>query len=242
MSKKLLLAAGLFVTSFSSSAASISHNGFQLDTNANIVRGAGLDWLRWDLTTGQSIRQALDTYSGWRLATNAEMAKLFSTFGFGQNYWHSAELGFQRFTSPYSAGHDNSVQQTFISLFGKTDQSSCSVLNRSRDCFDDADPYQISTAAYGADLNKNGRYNEASVWDDSLYINAVGSLRQMDHVVTLSSDFIGENNINGTRGIALVRTQTTPVPLAPVSAPATLGLLLCGLVVAVFNRRRQACC
>ena len=61
-------------------AALITHNGYMLNTNTNIVTGGGLEWLQWDVTLGMSISDALTnvagTFDGGRLDSCNQHASL----------------------------------------------------------------------------------------------------------------------------------------------------------------------
>lgn len=105
MFKQVFAALCIFCISFSTFASLISSNGYTLNESSNIVTGANLEWLQWDVTKGQSVQEALNSNSGWSLATTSDMLSLFSDFGFTFNS---------------SGSENNSTAENFVTLFGNT--------------------------------------------------------------------------------------------------------------------------
>ncbi|MGH1485354.1 MAG: hypothetical protein ACRBCI_03985 [Cellvibrionaceae bacterium] len=67
-------------TSVPAYSALVSHFGYTLDTDTNIVSGGGLEWLRWDRTIDDSVSTALYQNPSFRLASVDEMYGLLNTF------------------------------------------------------------------------------------------------------------------------------------------------------------------
>ena len=198
-------------------AASISYNGYTLDEDANIVSGGGLQWLQWDETVGQTVHEALGNYGagGWRLATNAEMAKLFNSFDFGMTF-DADENTYQSYL--FSAGENSfDAPNEFIDLFGDTFLASGSV-------YDSVDPRQYASAYFGEDGDGDHQFNFASVQDE--YTTIGGALVQ-SHARLYRDDFT-VNAAGFANGVALVRA---------VPVPAAGWLLLSALMGLVIKKR-----
>ncbi|MCF2946630.1 hypothetical protein L0668_00795 [Paraglaciecola aquimarina] len=85
MFKKAFACLILVCASQVSVASFITHNGYTLDTDTNIVSDGTLEWLQWDETLGQFAASAIGSFAGWRLASSRDMISLFSDFGFDWN-------------------------------------------------------------------------------------------------------------------------------------------------------------
>ena len=113
----------LGLASVSANASIIQYGEFTQAENSNYSTGLGMDWIRWDVTRGLSIRSALSRYEsdGWRMATAFEMSGLFNYF-VGNYDWGVSESRTQQtytgFTSELSPDTETDVQ--FQTLFGYT--------------------------------------------------------------------------------------------------------------------------
>lgn len=216
MLKKVLVASCLLVASMASQATMISHFGYDRDSASNIVKGGGKEWLKWDVTKGLSIDQALAAYGaeGWTLASNRQMASLFNVFQFGKTDWSDVEDVFQiTLFGGKDDGTDDSVYLAFVDLFGATVSW---------------DYYRRATyALFGSDSDDDELFQES-------YINI-----DYDRIIAgISDDKLSRDWAWEAVGVALVRPQASVEP-SPVSLPGSLSLLTLGLVGLGF-RRRQA--
>lgn len=204
----LLIIFSVFTVSFSASATLITYSSYSYDDNTNIVTGNGLEWLRWDETDGISINTALSLYSGWRLATNEEMAELFNAFVFGAAFvWDSDEN-----TQQSQSNNDGFFEEpddpelVFISMFGNTYEECpwTSVIN----------PCVSANALFGTDPDNDGLYNVAQVADDYWY---TGDGYVSNGHAILRSDYSFPNTTADLRnvvlGVALVRAVPEPQAL-----------------------------
>ncbi len=214
--KTLVGIAALFY-SLTSISAIISHNGFDLDTDTNVVTGNGLEWLQWDVTIGESIDQAIFARSidGWRSATTLEMAALLNSSNFGLTFDGSTNVT-QTVTSPWTLS-EISIHNDFISLFGIT----------FLDVFDINDPFTFSGALSAGPVTIAGQtIFRIAVNDD--FSHPLGG--KVDHRVIFDSLFEELSYSNNQYGVALVRdpseTEADPVPLPPSLALVSLGLLI----------------
>lgn len=202
----------LLVVSYSANSAIITHNGYSLDTDTNIVTGGGLQWLQWDETVGMSIANALSANSGWRLATNSEMAGLLNSFDFGLIF-DDDENTRQSIDLPWSISEQTDSRH-FISLFGDTYEAGGGTYPNNSLIY--------SYAFFGADPDADGLHNVANVLDDAI---TVGN-QSVDGNVTMNQDNWPETYSSQYTGVALV--QEVPLPAAAwlfISAMGGLGIL-----------------
>lgn len=235
MLKKILVASFLLVASMGSQATIIEYADYKRDTSGtcavtetdckyNIVTGGGLEWLKWDVTKGLSINQALGAYAGWTLASNAQMAELFKMFQFGKTNWFDDEVSWQGNSVAWNEA-EYYAHQHFMNLFGYT------FVNESNP-YSKYDPRQIVSAFFGADADKDGRFNEAYISDDYIFDRVKFSAHAQ-----ISNDLYGRTYRRDTSGVALVR-KVSVVPPTQVTLPGSLSLLALGLVALGFRRRK----
>ena len=200
MLKQTLALVGITL-SLSANAATVSYNGYSLDTDANIVTGGGLEWLQWDVTVGQTIDNALANYAtdGWGIATNTEMADLFNSFPFGVLFDTSENTNLESplIDDEYSFG----VANQFIALFGDTYAAA-------GNSYDYGDEHESTYAWFGTDRDGDNNINRAFVSDE--YTSSSNVL--WDGRIALHHDGWGNGTASAYTGVALVRTSVVPIP------------------------------
>lgn len=124
-------------------SSTIEFGSYKYSDNSQTVKGGSLDWMRWDLTSGLSAEEALNTFyiQGWRLATNSEVSRLFRDFGLGvfDENVATSELKIKN-ASTFSSVYISS--QMFYSMFGHT--------------------YQTDPTPFPADIDSDGNVLHAS--------------------------------------------------------------------------------
>lgn len=223
----LLLSAGL---SMAAQAGVIAHYGFERDSTATVVKGGGLEWLKWDQTKGKTVSQAVSDHSGWRLATATEMTALFNTFQFGIGKWQPDQLNLV--SNPWTADEQAS-HNAFLQLFGSTFVSrEVCVNSSSRSCYLPQDNMIFSRAWFASAVP--GKVGSATVRDDYTSVAVFGSQIKYSYQIALEferAEVVG----TGDWGVALVRS-TAGGPVA-VNSPASIGLLAIGLLGLSLRRR-----
>lgn len=234
MLKKTIAAVCLMMCSMGSQAGLIESHGFSRDDRSVLVTGQGLEWLTWDKTAGMSIRAALAIYApdGWMLASNGQMAALFSQFQFGKTDWSTHESAEQQAYQTWDSEEGGKHRQ-FIDLFGATSTSSCG-LGQLQYCYPAEDAYYQAMAWYGTDQNNNGLYNLANVHDDFSYVASANDVSRWDAFAGLSGDYTSIDAVHPWAGVALVR-QVGHLPTVP--SPTTVSLLLFAMVGLALHRR-----
>jgi len=205
-------------------AVPITHNDYTLNPTTNIVTHTdGTDWLQWDVTIGESINSALSKYAseGWMLASNAQMAGLFTDFGWGSSVQEDdtvATIG------TYSASADESAMDEFIELFGTTysNQVGCSQL--------DILCQRRTSALFGSDLDDDGFFQYAHVHSDFLLCDLWECYESPDFARIVSDSYSFRSLIDADRimydagfGVALTRVVDVP-------APSTILIFALGLM------------
>ena len=230
--KSFLIALMLILPCGLANATLITHNGYTLDTNKNIVSNGVLEWLQWDQTTGMSISEALAAFGGqnWVLATNSQMAGLFNAFelSYGQFVWTSEENTSQTYNGPTDGisieDRVNDPELKFVSLFSDTAQawpfeSTCGA----------ADCLQMSAAYFGSDNDNDGQYKLARVYDDVQFTDGV-DFQDWGSLAEMSADIIDINTDTAySRGVALVRTVN-------VTEPQSFAIAILGMIALFFGR------
>jgi len=241
MFKKLLVSLALLMLCSNSYAALITHGNYTLNDATDVVTDGTTEWLQWDVTSGQSINQALATYSsdGWVLASNSQMANLYNTFGFGAPVFNDSEDGGQQKNAAASQ-----LYRQFVELFGAVsfliDQ--CATANQPQ-CLDN--PADAATSAlFGSDTDGDDNYKAAIVTiagQGQVFGpigNVIGTGNFQPNSARLTDDIYSRDSSPtltlggifgaGPSGVALVRTQ--PVIINDIPEPATLAILGLGLM------------
>lgn len=189
----------------------------------------GLEWLTWDKTIDMTIAEALASYSssGWRLASNIEIASLFNDLFTGDDesfiYTDYSSAGdsddrtnFDDNENAWQGALNPSVHDSasfFFSQFGLTDYY--------------CDPDDIygcqawSSVLFGSDGDSDGLYNRAS-FNFSLapYEDSIAIITQDQYSTSTSFESLQTSQFNSwASGVALVRNTVTTGYGAPVSAP-----------------------
>lgn len=222
---KMLVGLAALFYSLTSTSAIISHNGFDLDTDTNIVTGNDLEWLQWDVTKGESINQAISARSidGWRSATTLEMAALLNSSNFGLTFDGSTNVT-QTITSPWTLS-EISMHNDFISLFGIT---FLDVLNIN-------DPLTFSGALSAGPVTIAGQtIFRIAVQDDSYH----PIVENVDHRVTFDSLFEELSYSDNQYGVALVR-ELSETEVHSVPSPSSLVLVSLGLLILSYRRKKS---
>ncbi|WDE13354.1 PEP-CTERM sorting domain-containing protein [Thalassomonas haliotis] len=218
---KLALAGLILLTSSFAHASLISHSGYTLDTETNIVSGETLEWLQWDETAGLTVEQVLNDYDGWSLANSSHMAQLFSDF-FPEYTWLEDENLNQDHWGTFGV---DGIHTNFVELFGATYTVPA---DRQALYFDE---YAVTSAYFGYDDDQDGAINAAYVRDGYGFASS-GS--EIPPVAVLYSDWVTPADQGQSRyGVALVRTAggaatTVAVPEPNILAIFALGLLALG--------------
>jgi hypothetical protein len=226
-----LLAITVFATlSLSTHATIVTHNGYSLNTETNIVTGGGLEWLQWDETLNNSINGVDRTQAGggWGIASNQQMKELFDAFFPPDPYpiWDATEGTDQSISIAWDS-EELSPLRDFTSVFGDTWRRACEIRgDNTKNCNKDGvEPRSISNAFFGSDLDSDPRFDRARVEEDYTLDagpRVVGS-------VAIHGNFIDPGSSAFRAGVALVRSPLTPVPAPPALILFAFGLAGLGL-------------
>ncbi|WP_281556682.1 PEP-CTERM sorting domain-containing protein [Thalassomonas sp. RHCl1] len=227
MSRKFLnlaLAGLVLLSSNFANASLITHSGYTLNTETNIVTGETLEWLQWDETAGLTVEQVLNDYDGWSLANSSHMAQLFSDF-FPEYTWVADENLNQDNWGTFGV---DSVHMNFVELFGATYTVPA---DRQGLYFDE---YAVTSAYFGHDDDQDGAINAAYVRDGYGFASS-GS--EIPPVAVLYTDWVTPADQGESRyGVALVRTVGSGENTVAVPEPNILVIFVLGLLV-VGSRR-----
>lgn len=198
-----------------------------------LVEAAGLEWLRWDITNGMSIDQALDIFGGWRLASNNEMNELFNESNITNGYDYVFDGG----ENDFQVFEDLTARSTPFEFFKSLGLTSYYCPDDTQDDRDNilqggCDSYV--SALYGADLDGDGLYNRASFLYNSqgIYSATYGILSSDSFESSTNLDLIDWRNY--ASGVALVRD----ISVTPVPVPASLGMFGAALFALGIWRRK----
>lgn len=214
MDRKLLVLIGCLLTS-TVNATVISHHGYELNSDSNVVIGGGLEWLRWDQTFEYSIEIALQEYAsrGWMLASENQMVNLFNAFGFGADVPWIVDNDHQLSAHEPYANTDTTSADFFQALFG------INFVQEGSGYGVGEDRLSGSWAFYGSDIDGDQRYNSAEVYSAMTMRRNTGFPQYEFFGPYLPQDaqaFLTPNSVNrferGANSVALVR-QITTVPL-----------------------------
>jgi hypothetical protein len=228
MVKKLL--GSFLITAFVSFPAHsqlISHSGYTLDTQTNIVTGGGLEWLQWDETAGLSVTVALSENVGWRMASASEMNGLLIDLDVTITVFDDPDTSDSANPHSYKwLGFDDRTEhEDFIELFGTTGY------------YDSDNTRAYTQAVIGNDDDDDGYHRTFTASAD------YEDLAQPQFGNTVDYSFIGFDNIGkdfaaSDRGIALVRDLYSVPELSASAAPIS-ALLLSALLCLGLERRRK---
>lgn len=217
-----------------SNAAPISFNGYDWDGSSDSVFGGGLEWLRWDETTGMSIDDVSSdpAYDDWEIASNVQMSALFNAFEFGLGTsWDDDEKTVQDTSTAWVVG--DSVTDPFVAfsiMFGVTRMANTD--------FQGDDDYLSSFALFGLDADEDGGHNMASVRGDWSCPTCAAASRYIESRASLKDDGYTPGYADRYTGVALVRDGALA---RQVPTPTTLVLFPLGALgmVAIGKRRRN---
>lgn len=259
MKKSLFLFFVLLKLSFFANGSTVSYAGYTLDTETNIVTGAGLEWMRWSSTVGTGLTDLnYNAYSGWRLATSDEVVGLLDAFSPVSLSDAVANTGSFSYSAPYADGLDSFDQ--LINIMG--DNYYSGQFN--------SDNVFSETGAVFSYINEDGEesYGSLSVQSDyktfhpaipdsvmgeasSVSLN-LGLLSQsvLDAIQSLTDpefrEYARQSAADGytknsdSFSVALVRDVAHAPELSATAAPIALLLLLGLLCLGVERRRRYA--
>lgn len=216
----LVLAGWVLLSSHFAHASLITHSGYTLDTETNVISGETLEWLQWDETAGLTVEQALNEYDGWSLASSNQMVQLFADFFPGYGWAEDEDL----YQDNWGAFGVDDIHLNFVELFGAT---YIVPDDRKANYFDE---YAVSSAYFGYDEDQDGGINSAYVRDDYGFVS---SGWEIDPLAMLTSDWVTVADQGESRyGVALVRTlggeNTVTVAEPNILVIFALGLLMFG--------------
>lgn len=241
MKRIFIGAAFITLTCFKINASVIEYNGYSRDNSGvceinkpdcdyNIVKGKGVEWLKWSVTSGNTIDQALFKFekNGWRLASKNQMASLFNSFGLELLITPPNSPNIIRSYASTNNG-DEHLFANFSSLFDRAFEK----------------PSPISSYLNYSEQYKFYDFRGANFGEE---INSVIYPRHASIVVSIKPDLqkkLWEYQVSGASwhsywessgpfGVALVRAAQSDAQ--SVSSPYTSSLIFFGLVFLILRR------
>ncbi len=222
----------LLIISFVASTLSYA---YVLDPTTKIVtdEASGKEWLQWTETTNFSINGAISIYNldGWRLATNTEMARLFSDF-FVQIELTDDQTVRQAFSGEFGDGIDPVVE--LGKRFGWTEyENSVNVASGDTLAFNN---FSTSIVKFGSDTGGANPYNSLTMNSEFSFFRDDLLVGRPERAALDFNVYTGSSDGNGRIGVALVReTSTSEVP-----EPSSLILLGLGLFGLAYSCRKAS--
>jgi hypothetical protein len=223
----------LSVSGFAS-AVMITHNGYTLNTDTNIVTTGSTEWLKWTETAYErDIYQSYLDYkmAGWEFATNAQMARLLNDFNFGVTFDDDPNTGQRATLNDAGIVDENSPIRMFFELFG------VQVYNSTQ--LDVEIPVSSITAVFGDNYTNRGQYlNSVRLTEGHYYKFYTDELDLTTDGYTSSSAYMGAADgydLFGTHStiFALVR------PVSQVPEPSTLAIFALGIMGLALRRFKK---
>ncbi|MFN6971505.1 MAG: hypothetical protein ACK4NN_11605 [Rheinheimera sp.] len=233
------LSAILLLSSIGVEAGIIEYNGYSRDESSNIVRGGGLEWLKWDATAGLSIQDAIVKYEaqGWKLANNSQMTSLVNSFKFGKDSWINPENDglWQTIYQPWTS-EENSAHNHFSRIFGGFSLSRTCNEDLRVNCTDSKDPHIFSAALFGEINNIENEYNHLMVIDDYTFFYGNSSTTYNQHYAEMVNDNWPIEWSYYMFSVALVRAE---LPSNPIPAPGSVGIVILSVIWLAFRNRSR---
>ncbi|KZY64702.1 PEP-CTERM sorting domain-containing protein [Oleiphilus sp. HI0079] len=210
-------------------------NAYVLDPTSSIVTddSSGKQWLRWTETSSLSVNSAISTYQGdgWRLASNAEMAKLFSDF-FAPIVLPEDQASRQSFVGEFGDGEDPVLE--LGKTFGWTEyENSINVASGETLSLND---YSTSIVKFGsASSGGASLYNSLTISSEFTFGRDDELIGRPERATLDFNQYTGIANGNERIGVALVRE----IPTSEVPEPSGLFLLGLGLMGLVYTRKKE---
>jgi hypothetical protein len=214
--------------SFSTQAALVTHFGYTLDTETNIVTGNGLEWLPWGQTSETSLSDAVNFMPSWRLATIDEMGSLLDAFsplsvtgGWASSAGHSAH---------YSIYDPEYTFDPLFEIMGTTAPTDPNEFLFTGALFAGSNENSHSLFTIESDRLSGSTDVEAKVDSGAIFYDVFPG----DSEISVFTSFPVE--FSDAAGLALVRS----VPeLSASAAPISILLLSSLLCLGVERRRRK---
>jgi hypothetical protein len=224
MVKQLVCILFFLWVSNSATAALITHNGYTLNEDTNIVTGGGLDWLQWDETTGMTIENIINdhNFDGWSVATETQVFSMYSNLF--------------KFLSPsltldYASENANKMD-TIIQLFGSTFQHSN---HHPSYVYAGSLEYAQATYSTGTGYSGIGIYGEYTFTKSPIQIDPTSAYEEYGAHVTVGNDYNWHyNTVDPASGVVLVK-DVNQVP-----EPSSLAIFALGIIGLASRRFKKS--